>query len=89
MERTVKRYQRGWLVQMVWGSYLYVHLKMGSCIKLHNHFCEATHFCAIQFPFHKKETTLKSNIVYNFIKMVIQITVTTNRSGRRATSYLL
>ena len=55
---------------MGWGSYLFVHLKMGGCIKLCNHFLGAMCFCAFQFPFHKKETintegiNNKSNIIY-------------------------
>lgn len=41
---------------------------------------------------HKKETTLKESTTSQtlfIIKMMIQITVTTTRSGRRVTCYLL
>lgn len=48
-------YQRwqGGLVQMWWGSYLFLHLKMGACIKLSYHFWGAMYFCAFQFLFQK------------------------------------
>ena len=40
---------------MGWGSYLFVHPKMGACITFCNHFEEVMYFCAFQFPFHKKK----------------------------------
>ena len=43
------------------GSYLFLHLKIGSCIKLCNHFWGAMYFCAFQFLFHKKEIILKES----------------------------
>ena len=50
----IRRGRGGGLVQTGWGSYLFVHLKMGGFIKLSNHFWGAMYFCAFQFLFHKK-----------------------------------
>lgn len=51
----------GGLVQMGWGSCLFVHLKTGGCIKFATHFWGAIYFCTFQFLFQKKETTLKES----------------------------
>ena len=57
---------------MGWGSYLFVHPKMGGCITFCNHFEEVMYFCAFQFPFYKKETTLKKSAspILFIIKMI-------------------
>ena len=63
----------GGLVQMGWVSYLFVHPKMGGCIKFCNYFWEVMYFCAFQFPSYRKETTLKESTspILFIIKMMV------------------
>ena len=65
-----------WLsLQMGWGSYLFVHLKMGACIKFYDHFM---YFCAFEFPLYKKETTLKESTTRQILFIIKMMACQTN-----------